>query len=74
MGTLGHLEIKTTNDRMAFFKQRQNIGLFGVFHYVRQNTLWIFFSRMELDSNILRLRLKTLTTNFPQIVNSNDFL
>jgi len=31
MGTLGHREIKTTNDRMTFFKQRQNIGLFVVF-------------------------------------------
>jgi hypothetical protein len=39
MSTLGHLEIKTSNDaRITFLEEGQSICLFGFFsHYVKQN-------------------------------------
>jgi hypothetical protein len=52
MNTLWHLEIKiSSHPKITFFKERQNVCLFGFFHCVRQNIMWKRLSWRELNLN-----------------------
>jgi len=55
MSTLWHLEIKISNHlKITFFKERQNICLFGFFHYVKQNIMWkkVWWRELNLNTKI----------------------